>query len=353
MLGQVVIDAQDVLALVHEILCHGHACIGSQVLQRSRLRCRSGDDDGKIFGPVFFQGTGQTGNRRRLLADCHIDTDNAGTFLVDDGINRNGGFAGAAVADDQFALAASDGNHGVNGLNAGLQGYVYRLTVCNTGALGFNRAGSRILNRAFPVDGFTQGVNYTAQQAFAYGHFHQPAGTADDVAFLNGRLSAHQYDAYGLRQQVLYHAGNTAGQFHQFAGHSAVEAFNGRDTVTDLFYYADFFELGTQAFFLKLLLQGSGHCSGFLALRDVGSPEGRLHIIQFAEYGCVVDLVVYFYNDTAENSRVDLLDRFDRPAKLLVEDSSDGLILTCGQLLGRGNGHLRGGACCQIDLEVR
>ena len=353
MLGQVVIDTQDVLALFHEVFAHGYAGIGSQELQRSGLRCRSGNDNGVVFRSVFFQGTGQTGNRRSLLADCHINTDNAGTSLVDDRVNRHGGFAGAAVADDQFALAASDGNHGVNGLDTGLQGYVYGLTVCNTGAGIFNGAGCGIGDRAFPVDGLAQGVNYTAQQAFAYGDFHQAAGTTNDVAFLNGGLAAHQYDAYGIRQQVLHHTGNTTGQFHQFAGHSAVEAFNGRDTVTDLFYYADFFELGTQAFFLKLLLQSPGHCSGLLALRNIDTREGDLHVIQFAEHGRIVDLVVYLYNDTAENSRVDLLSSLDRPAKLLVEDSSDGLILTCGQFLGRGNAHLRGGACCQIDLEVR
>ena len=32
-------------------------------------------------------------------------------LLVDDGVNRNGGFTGLAVADDKFALSTPDGNH--------------------------------------------------------------------------------------------------------------------------------------------------------------------------------------------------------------------------------------------------
>ncbi len=41
-------------------------------------------------------------------------------FLVDDRVNRQGGFAGLAVANDQFALSASDRDHGINGFDTGL-----------------------------------------------------------------------------------------------------------------------------------------------------------------------------------------------------------------------------------------
>ena len=37
-------------------------------------------------------------------------------LLVQDGVERHGGFAGLAVADDQFALAAADGDESVQSL---------------------------------------------------------------------------------------------------------------------------------------------------------------------------------------------------------------------------------------------
>jgi len=43
------------------------------------------------------------------LADNHIDTDNSLTFLIQDGVYGNRGFACAAVADNQLALSAAIG----------------------------------------------------------------------------------------------------------------------------------------------------------------------------------------------------------------------------------------------------
>jgi hypothetical protein len=54
------------------------------------------------------------------LPDGYIDAINRFTLfkifaLIDNGINGNCRFSGLAVANDKFALAASDGNHGING----------------------------------------------------------------------------------------------------------------------------------------------------------------------------------------------------------------------------------------------
>ena len=51
------------------------------------------------------------------------------SLLIDDGVQDDGGLAGLAVADDQFALAAADGNHRVDGLDAGLQRLAHRLAI--------------------------------------------------------------------------------------------------------------------------------------------------------------------------------------------------------------------------------
>ena len=51
--------------------------------------------------------------------------------LVDDRINGDGGLAGLTVADDQLTLSTSDRNHGIDGLDAGLQRLVDGLSVDN------------------------------------------------------------------------------------------------------------------------------------------------------------------------------------------------------------------------------
>ena len=63
------------------------------------------------------------------MPDGDIDAMYAGIFLVDDGIDCDGGFAGLAVGDNQFALAAADGGQGIDCHNPGLQGVFYRLAL--------------------------------------------------------------------------------------------------------------------------------------------------------------------------------------------------------------------------------
>ena len=139
LLGQVVVDAQGVLALfVHEILGHGGAGVGSDVLQRGRVRGRGDHDDGVIHGPVAAQVLDHAGHGRFLLADGDVDADDVLFALIDDGVDGDGGLAGLAVADDQFALAAADGGHGVDGLEAGLQRLIDRLPARHAGSDRFD-----------------------------------------------------------------------------------------------------------------------------------------------------------------------------------------------------------------------
>src|SRR3546814_8119448 len=49
------------------------------------------------------------------------------TLFRSDGVDGHGGFSGLAVANDQFALAAADRHHGVDGFHTGLQRLSNRL----------------------------------------------------------------------------------------------------------------------------------------------------------------------------------------------------------------------------------
>ncbi len=67
-----------------------------------------------------------------------INTEDAEALLIDDGIDGNGGLAGLPVTDDQLALAATDRNHRVDGLDAGLQRFANRLTGVHAGSDDFD-----------------------------------------------------------------------------------------------------------------------------------------------------------------------------------------------------------------------
>lgn len=91
------------------------------------------------MAPGHCQCFYQLGDGGPLLANGDVDADHVLALLVDDGVGCKGGLTRLAVADDKFTLAAADRHHGVDGLDARLQGL--------GNALAFNDTRGRRLNR--------------------------------------------------------------------------------------------------------------------------------------------------------------------------------------------------------------
>ena len=126
MLAQVVVDDERILALPHEVLAHRAASERRQVPERRWVLGRDGDHDAVLHRAFLFEDVDHLGDRRRFLADGDIDADQVATALVDDRVEGDGRLARLAVADDQLALPTTDGNHGVDGLDARLDRRVHR-----------------------------------------------------------------------------------------------------------------------------------------------------------------------------------------------------------------------------------
>ena len=122
-------------------------------------------------------------NGRFLLADGDVEAFHAGVALVDDRVDADGRFAGLAVADDQLALAAADGRHGVDRFDAGLQRLANRLTFGHARGDDFNRPAILGDDRAFAVERVAERIDHAAEQFVADRHAQQAAGAADFVAF--------------------------------------------------------------------------------------------------------------------------------------------------------------------------
>src|SRR6185295_17641469 len=94
-----------------------------------------------------------------LLPDGDIDALHALTLLVQDRVDRDGGLARLAVADDELALTATDRRHGVDGLDAGLQRLVHRLATGDARRLHFEATHVLLADRALAIDRNTQRVD--------------------------------------------------------------------------------------------------------------------------------------------------------------------------------------------------
>ena len=124
LLGQVVEDDHSVHAVVTEVLSHGHAGVGGEVLQGSGVGGGGRDDDGVLHGVGVSEPLHNLGNSGPLLANGDVDTVQlllgivglVEALLVDDGVNGDGGLASLPVTDDQLTLATANGHKRVDSL---------------------------------------------------------------------------------------------------------------------------------------------------------------------------------------------------------------------------------------------
>mmetsp|Transcript_3483 Transcript_3483/g.7918 ORF Transcript_3483/g.7918 Transcript_3483/m.7918 type:complete len:415 (-) Transcript_3483:37-1281(-) len=139
LLGQIVVEDHGVLAVVAEVLTHGAASVGGQELQGGGVGGSGGHDDGVVDGLGLLERAHQLCDGGALLAHAHVDAHElvllALRLLVDDGVDRDGGLACLAIANDQLTLAAADGDQGVHGLKAGGHGLVHGLSGNDAGSL--------------------------------------------------------------------------------------------------------------------------------------------------------------------------------------------------------------------------
>src|SRR5262249_36914074 len=152
---------------------------GGIVLQRRRVAAVGADNDGVVHRAGVLEVLYDAGDVGLLLADGDVDADDPLAALVDDRVQRDLRLAGLAVADDQLALAAADRRHGVNRLDAGLQGHLDRLATSDARRGRFDGPAVRRDRLAAAVARVAQRVHDAPQHRLADRHLQQRARRAD------------------------------------------------------------------------------------------------------------------------------------------------------------------------------
>ena len=166
------------------------------------------------------------------------------------------------AADDELALSAADGDHGVDSLEAGLEGLLHGLAVDDAGGLALDgHLEEFAFDVTLAVDGLAEGVDDAAQQSFADFDGGDAAGALADVAFVQRLGVAKQHDTH----VVLFKVEGDAGDFvavlgaerHQFAGTGVLQSIDTGDAVADEKDGANFLHFGLLFEVLELLAQYS------------------------------------------------------------------------------------------------
>ena len=361
MLGQIVVNDQYVLALMHEKLCHSCTGIGRDILQRCRLTGGSGYQDRIVHGTIFCQCIYDLGNRRGLLTDGHIHTDHIFALLVNDGVCSNGCLTGLTVTDDQLTLSAADGEHGVNGQNTGLQRYRNGFTGGN--ARGFMLDGAIFLNIkiTFAVDGLTQSVDHTSQKLLGYRNTGFAACTGHSCSCFDTFIRTKKDTTDTVMANILYQTLDTGIKDNDLAIHGMAHTVNSGNTVADpdnstIFLIISFkikmrdffFEYRDDLFGIIICCQTSGlFAHGVLKLLHTAVQTPVKHLISdlqletadqriifhnldlcfFAVIFCgnklpdLFQLFLFRFIDTGQCGFDDLISFISKPKKLITDDT--------------------------------
>ena len=276
LLREVIEDDEDVLAAVHPVLTDCGTRIWCEVLEACGVGCWGSNDGGVLHRAVLFQGGLHSRDRGRLLADCDVDaTDLLGDVtgcpvftLVQDGVDRDGGLTGLAVANDQLTLATADRDHRVDRLQAGLQRLINRLTLGHRWSLQFKRATAFSLDLALIVNWLTQRVNYTAQEFVTDWHGENLSGAVDLLALFNTFKVTQDNNTDFTAVQVLGQAQGSVFKTNQFVRHHGGKtlyvgnAVSCRDNVSDLYTLCG--------------IRGVGLCEAVECVTDFLGIDGQL-----------------------------------------------------------------------------
>ena len=248
-----------VLARVDEVLAHGGTRHRGDVLQGGGVGRGSVHDDRVLHRAVLLKRLHHAGHRGSLLAHGDVDADHALALLVDDGVDRDGGLAGLAVADDELALTAADRDHRVHGQDAGLHRLLDRLAVDDAGGFELHRTHALGLDGALAVDRHAERVHHAAEQALARRHLNQTAGRLDLVVLLDCGDVTQKHGTDFVLFEVLGHAvdGLAVGtdELEQLARHGVFQPVDARDAVADLDDRADLAGFDARVERVELLAQ--------------------------------------------------------------------------------------------------
>ena len=215
MMREVVIDDQHVAALLHEILRDAGRGVGGDESKTRRVVAFGHDKNGVIHRAFFPQGCRRLRHRGRALTDGAINADHILVALIEDGVDRNGGLACLAVAQDQLTLPAPDRNEGIDDFQPGLKRHRNRRAIHDVRCRALDGPALAGGHRAVAIEWPTKRVDDAPQQTVADNHVHDPACALDFIASVQMPIFAEQHDAYFRLVDVEGHAEQIAGEFDQ------------------------------------------------------------------------------------------------------------------------------------------
>src|ERR1035438_1690860 len=193
-LREVVIDDQHVPTRFHEVLRNAGRGVRSDVGEPWRLVALGHDHHGVVHRALLPQDSHGLRHGGSTLANGTIYAHDILASLVEDGVERNRGFARLPVTQNQFSLAAPDRYERIDDFETGLEWHGDRRAVHDRRGGAFDRQALAGGHRPAVIQGPSERVDDASQQSVAHGHVHNPARALDLIACVQMPVVAEQHD---------------------------------------------------------------------------------------------------------------------------------------------------------------
>ena len=183
--------------------------------------------------------------------------------LVEDRVDGDRRLAGAAVADDQLALAAADRDHRVDRLDAGLERLLHRLALDDARRLELERAASRVASIGpCPSSGLPSGSTTRPRSASPTGTLATSPGALHRLALRDLLPLAEERAADVVLLEVEREADDVVLELEHLERDAVLEPVDAGDAVAELEDGADLREVGLDVVLLDPLLEDRGDLFG-------------------------------------------------------------------------------------------
>ncbi len=179
--------------------------------------------------------------------------------MIDDRVDRDGGLAGRAIADDQLALPFADRNERVDRADAGLQRLLDGLTLHDRRSDVLDRPKARRLDLTLAVDRLAERIDDASQHDFADRYRGDATGAPHAVAFFDLRVRAHDHDADVVLFEVERDSLQSVGKLDELGRSHAAQSVDAREVRPDLDDRTDFVFLDLGLELLDLLFEDAGN----------------------------------------------------------------------------------------------
>jgi hypothetical protein len=217
LLGQIVIDDESVHSVVTEVFSEGASGVGGNELEGSGIGSGGSNDDGVTECTSVIKGLHDVGNSGSLLSNSDIDAVELVVnfvvverrFLVEDGINSDGGLSSLSITNDKLTLSSTNGHKSIDALESGLHGLVDGFSGDNTGSLELNSLTDIRVDGTLGIDGDTEGVNDSTEKGFTDWDIDNSTSSLDDITFLDFSIVTQDDDTDVVSLKVEGHTLNT------------------------------------------------------------------------------------------------------------------------------------------------